>query len=176
MDIKELENRIEEYIGHDYDCALFDETNNQCDCGTFKTVRQIMSSVKSYMAEVIGERDLEIQAVKNAFTVKGVNPEYHDKIKRQLAVEWPTLYYALESLTYSAGLSQPVTKENKEESTDRKCPNCKSSNFYDKDGFLWECTDCGHIWNDDDEQPATKTRKKSYPFITAKGTGEEDEV
>lgn len=42
----------------------------------------------------------------------------------------------------------------KEENT-RKCPSCKSLNFYDKDGFLFECEDCGHIWNEDDEPSAT---------------------
>lgn len=116
MSIYTLEKKIELALKACYSYAKADASIGD-DYHKNKIYAQrasIMEEVKSYMAEVIGERDLEIQAVKNAFTVKGVNPEYHDKIKRQLAVEWPTLYYALESLTYSAGLSQPATRHGEE--------------------------------------------------------------
>lgn len=40
-----------------------------------------------------------VRMVVDAFENEGVNPVYHRKIKADLAINWPTLYYAINALT-----------------------------------------------------------------------------
>lgn len=39
-----------------------------------------------------------VAKIYDAWTLKGVNPAYHDNIKAKLRVEWPTLANALDEL------------------------------------------------------------------------------
>lgn len=40
-----------------------------------------------------------LSEVLRAWNIKGSNPEYHDKIKENLSLHWPSLYKAIESLS-----------------------------------------------------------------------------
>lgn len=37
----------------------------------------------------------KIDEIYKAWTIKGINPRYHDSIKEKLKIEWPTLYNAI---------------------------------------------------------------------------------
>lgn len=61
--------------------------------------KSLVDAIMQFIQSRDEAREREVQAVIDAFTIKGSHPEYHDSQLRRLETEWPSLYFAVKSLT-----------------------------------------------------------------------------
>lgn len=70
-------------------------------CDLRLTPDQTLDRIIDLVSSLLKEAEDRTNAVKDAWTIQGTSPAYHEMCKRRLETEWPILYRAIENLSAS---------------------------------------------------------------------------